>query len=435
MCGTCVRRSKDCFYDPKKDKLQRLVDDFQRARQRIKVLEDSRETSHQAPNVPAPKSPISNAGKWSFPSQPCWHAVFMSHALRSLGGHRCAETPRVGRQQTETACSVLGVSVVSTSGWLELSRIFRINYASDLSFVHLPTLVDPYCSTFDRHSPSSDAHHAFDNDEVQPSNSSGLILALLALTFRHCRDGAEKCLAPGVHDMTDGMALSAHFANLANHWLVAHDAGKSCSHLERLQVRLMLATYNWSLGRCVRSRLLLSEAVSMASDLGILQGHHTDSGPSAISIAMAFEAESMGLTTEGTSRMSSDNEIDEEVARQIAWCCFLMDTKGSLGDRRSKIIQSTAQFPPLREDGATLTIDVNGQRKLSTASSVPQSSSASSDPASSPTSYKSAPILTRHLSADNDIPHRPDGHILNYYIHFVSLLYRIQKWTDSKPWR
>jgi len=67
MCGTCVRRSKDCFYDPKKDKLQRLVDDFQRARQRIKVLEDSRETSHQAPNVPAPKSPISNAGKWSFP--------------------------------------------------------------------------------------------------------------------------------------------------------------------------------------------------------------------------------------------------------------------------------------------------------------------------------------------------------------------------------
>jgi hypothetical protein len=63
MCGTCDRRSKDCFYDPKKDRLQKLMDDHRRARERIEVLEGSRETPHQALNAPASKPSLSHAGK------------------------------------------------------------------------------------------------------------------------------------------------------------------------------------------------------------------------------------------------------------------------------------------------------------------------------------------------------------------------------------
>jgi hypothetical protein len=63
MCGTCDRRSKDCFYDPKKDKLQRLMDDVQQARERIRTLEGARETLHQGPNAPAPPSSLTRAGK------------------------------------------------------------------------------------------------------------------------------------------------------------------------------------------------------------------------------------------------------------------------------------------------------------------------------------------------------------------------------------
>jgi hypothetical protein len=63
MCGTCDRRSKDCFYDPKKDRLQKLMDDHRRARERIEVLEGSRETSHHALDALASTSPLSHAGK------------------------------------------------------------------------------------------------------------------------------------------------------------------------------------------------------------------------------------------------------------------------------------------------------------------------------------------------------------------------------------
>lgn len=63
MCGTCNRRSKYCFYDPKKDRLQKLVDDYQRARERIEILEGSRVTSHQIPATPTPTSSLLHIGK------------------------------------------------------------------------------------------------------------------------------------------------------------------------------------------------------------------------------------------------------------------------------------------------------------------------------------------------------------------------------------
>jgi hypothetical protein len=39
------------------------MDDYRRARERIEVLEGSRETSHHALDAPASTSPLSHAGK------------------------------------------------------------------------------------------------------------------------------------------------------------------------------------------------------------------------------------------------------------------------------------------------------------------------------------------------------------------------------------
>jgi hypothetical protein len=360
----------------------------------------------------------------------------VSYKLRFVEACRCAETPGLGQQQPDTACSMFGTSVVSTAGWLELSRIFRINYAGDLSFVHLPTLIDPYCSAVDHPSPTSDPHQLFDDNEASPSNSSGVILAFLALTLRHCRDEAQDYLVLGTHDLTGDIDLSARFAGLANQWLVAHDSGKSGSRVEGLQVRLMLAMYYRSLGRCARSRLLLSQATFVASDLGILQDYHADSRMSEISIAMAFEAESMGVSTESLSKeKSSAQDIDEEVARRLSASCLLMDIQGSLGERHLKITHSADQLPAFSEDGTTFTVDANGQRRLSSACSLSQSSPSSSHLASSPTSYRPAPAPPDHLPADYDSSGRSAGNILSYYLHFTSLLHRIQKWTDTKPWK
>lgn len=266
-----------------------------------------------------------------------------------------------------------------------------------------------------------------------------MILAFLALTLRHCREGLEDYLVPGMHHLTDGMTLSARFASLAKHWLFANDSGQLCPRVEGLQVKLMLAVYDWSLGRCARSRLLLSEATSMASGLGILQGYCVDSESSEMSIAMAFEAESMGVGGEGISKEKwLAQKVDEEVARQISWSCLLMDAQGSLGESHSKIIHTTAQLPSLPEDGTTFTMDANGQRRLSSSSSSSsylRTNSASGRPTSSPTSHGSASVPPDHLSVDNDSLIKPASNIFSYYLHFVSLLHRIQDWTDTNPWK
>jgi hypothetical protein len=359
----------------------------------------------------------------------------VSYKLRSPEACRCAETPTLGQQQPDTACSMLGTSVVSTAGWLELSRIFRINYAGDLSFVHLPTLIDPYCSAADHPSSASDAHQSLDDHEALQSNSSGVILAFLALTLRHCRGEVQDYLVPGTYDLK-GVDLSARFASLTNHWLVAHDSGRSGSRVEGLQVRLMLAMYYRSLGRCARSRLLLSQATFVASDLGILQDYHADSGMSEISIAMAFEAESMGVMTEGASKgKPSAQEVNEDIARRLSGSFLNMDIQGSLGERHLKITHSADQLPALSEDGTTFTVDANGQRRLSSACSLSQSSPSPKHPASSPTSYRSAPAPPDQLSTGHDSSDRSASNILSYYLHFASLLHRIQKWTDAKPWK
>ena len=362
----------------------------------------------------------------------------MSYKLRSLKGCRCTGMPELGQQQPDTAFSALGTSVVSTAGWLELSRIFRINYAAELSFVHPHTLIHPYVLTANHPSPASDARQPFEHHAALPPNSSGMILAFLALTLRHCCDELQGYLVPGVHDLTDGAALSARFASLASHWLVAHDSGRLCSRVEGLEVRLMLAMYECSLGRCARSRHLLSEAISVAIDLGILQGYHVDSSGSEISIAMAFEAESMGVGTESISKEKSRlaHEVNEEVARQISWSCYLMDAQGSLGKRRSKIIHKTAQLTSLLESETTFTVDANGGRKLSSSYSHPQTGPASGHPTYARTSCGSAPVPPDRMSIDDDdCSGKSAGKILIYYLHFLSLLHRIQNWTDSEPWK
>lgn len=357
--------------------------------------------------------------------------------------------PSSNQRRPETAKTVLGISTVLPKGWSELCQIFRVHYASELPFVHLPSLVGPYLSTIDG---PLDAHVVGYPPKTTPRlycNSSGMVLAFLALTLRHCRDRLFEYVRSNSQGLDSGTALSAHFAVLANRFLAAHAAGASCSDVEGVQLRLMLASYDWSMGKSERARQLLSEANVTAHELGIHQCRCTKPGPLTISVALAFEAESMGLCEAPpvSQDQPSIDDIDEEVKKRTSWCCFLMDTQYSLGEHRSKFICDAAKFPPFPncEDHFTaeaqtylLSEDaqLEGEQAMDMSTASPSENlSESCDPLSPSKDYYSTLTPLHRLLPSSNRLNTSDDNTLHFYIRCVSVLHRISQWTRSNPWR
>lgn len=351
---------------------------------------------------------------------------------------------------SETGISVLRTSIVLPSGWAELSRLFRLHYASDLPFIHLPTLVEPYITAAHHHWFSNGNAHAPNTTQIPLPGSCGLILAFLALTLRHCRSRIREYLVPHAQDLDNATALSAYFVVLAKRRLSSNDTDWSVTDVGGVQVRLMLAAYDWSLGRSQQARLLLSEAASLAGDIGLLPDHRAKRASSSISVAMAYEAESMGLRlrSKGGNEDQLDHADHPEVARRTTWSLFLLDTEYALGHHRSKLISSTDNFPPLPNDEATFAasappINISPDSECGTGwlgrsmqgLGMSQPQLGSYFPASSSTDFW--PPLTPSISStsSNSVPGSTDDKDLCYYIHYVSLFHRIHVWAHSTPWR
>ena len=328
--------------------------------------------------------------------------------------------------------------------------MYRVHYASDLSFVHLPTLIDPYIHATHQNWGDNSEEDALKTTQSPPLDSSGVILAFLALTLRHCRNRVRECLMPHAHDLDSATVLSAYFAVLARRSLTINDADWLRSDVEGVQVRLMLATYDWSLGRSHQARQSLSEAISLAGEIGLLQDFRAKCESSSISVAMAFEAESMGIKMRSArgSPDPADHGAHAEAARRTTWSLFLMDTQYALGDHRVKLICYTNNFPPLPSSEAGFTGNtptrlfpenervtgwlgqqtpeaLNLQLHLAPCYFAPTSST------------ELCPPLTPSVSStsSNSLPDAADGRILSHYIRYLSLFHRIHEWARSKPWR
>lgn len=374
----------------------------------------------------------------------------MTGCDRELLANRCAYPELHGysepsnQRRPETAKPVLGISTVLPKGWSELCRIFRVHYASELSFVHLPSLVGPYLSTADR---PLDGHVV--GYHRLHSSSPGMVLAFLALTLRHCRERLFEYVMSNSQGLDSGTALSAHFAVLANRFLVAHAVGASGSNLEEVQLRLMIASYDWSMGRGERARQLLSEANVTAHEIGIHQCQRTKPGPLTISVAMAFEAESMGLCE--ASPVSQDqpsfDDIDEEVRKRTSWCCFLMDTQYSLGEHRSRFICDAARFPPFPDCEGNFTAKaqtclllddapLEGEQAMARSTASPSGNlSKPCDPSSPSKDYHSTLTPLHRLLSSSNCLNTSGDNMLHLYICCVSVLHRISQWSNSNPWR
>jgi len=284
--------------------------------------------------------------------------------------------------------------------------------------------------------------HAPSTTQSPLPGSSGLILAFLALNLRHCRRTLREYLVPRVRGLENARALSAYFAILAKRHLSSSDVDSARPDVEGVQLRLMLSLYDWTMDQSQYARRLLCEAVSLADEIGLTQAHRARRGSSPMSIAMAFEAESMGISTvsESADADTSDYGAHAEVMRRTTWSLFLLDTQYALVDHRTKLICNTDNFPPLASskaaftrNDAQITIFQDDERFTGwLRQQIP-------DPPNVQTwsSPEFCPPLTPSMSStsSNGLPDATDGKVLSHYILYVSLFHRIHVWAHSKPWR
>jgi hypothetical protein len=240
------------------------------------------------------------------------------------------------------------------SGWQELGRKFHLHYSADLPFVHLPTLMYSLSLSSGGSAMRRDSNQGIDQAQNLPDNSLHLLLPFLVLTIRHCGANFKDFLAPGSHDWNTSAELSAHFASLATRHLATPANDGHGPSVHAVQGRLMMASYEWSIGQCARARRLLREAISIAQDLGIDHENRGKPRPQPVSVAMAFEAELMGVRLNITAShdKQSSTETDKEISRRTFWSCYLLDVQFSLGEHRSKLLQDTEDSPflPSTED-------------------------------------------------------------------------------------
>jgi len=254
----------------------------------------------------------------------------------------------------EAGALVTEARTILPSGWQELGRKFYLHYSADLPFIHLPTLMYSLSLSSGGSAMRRDSNQGIDQAQNLPDDSLYLLLPFLALTARHWGTNFRDYLAPGSHDWSTSVELSAHFANLATRHLSTPSSEGHDPSVHAVQGRLMMASYEWSIGQWAKARRLLREAISMAQDLGIDHEHRLRPGPQPVSVAMAFEAELMGvrIKTAASHDRPSSIDTDQEISRRTFWSCYLLDVLFSLGEHRPKLMQNTEDLPflPSTED-------------------------------------------------------------------------------------
>ena len=235
-------------------------------------------------------------------------------------GEDSAEYQRV----TATAAEILASPFLSSQMWDQLFALYKLHFASELLFLHIPTLKERM----------SEKERNADLDLV--------LLGVLTLTSRFHTDlatyimhsPAVRSSIPKVRSKTDTHYASDFFANLLLSALGSLRVTISMASIERVQAFLMLGYYEWTISspdNSLASWMYVGTAIRLAQGLKLGIEEERPAPPDE-------RVEILHDPVTGRRTSTSDLAVTREVRRRTMFSCFLVDRMLACASGREAMI-------------------------------------------------------------------------------------------------
>ncbi|KAI0899642.1 fungal-specific transcription factor domain-containing protein [Annulohypoxylon nitens] len=250
---------------------------------------------------------------------------------------------------------VLSAPFLTEDLWEQVLDIYKLHFAPELSFLHLPTIKEKLGRKF---------------KASQPEGSSELnlvLLGILTLTARFhpdlvkylahiCNNQPGNARTRPVQTQLDPAAASEYYADVLTMALGPLRTAMKVASVERVSALLMLGLYEWSQAQPKTGGLgawmYVGLAIRMAQYLRLGFGDIPESGdPHAKVIELQRR----------NSCHQSQVALDKEVRRRTMFSCFVLDRMLCCGKERTAIIRpEDIQIQlPCSEDKFDLAIEVS----------------------------------------------------------------------------
>ncbi|KAI2619992.1 hypothetical protein GGR54DRAFT_630527 [Hypoxylon sp. NC1633] len=231
---------------------------------------------------------------------------------------------------------VLSAPFLTEDLWEQVLDLYKLHFATELPFLHLPTMKEKLGRKFKAPEPES-----------SPESSSELnlvLLGVLTLTARFhpdlvkylahiCNNQPGNARTRPVQTQLDPTAASEYYADILTMALGPLRTTMKVASAERVAAFLMLGLYEWSQTRPKTGGLgawmYVGIAIRMAQYLGLGFGDIPGSGE-----AQAIDHQRRN------SNQQSQVTLDKEIRRRTMYSCFILDRMLACGKERVSNIQA-----------------------------------------------------------------------------------------------
>ncbi|KAI1409387.1 fungal-specific transcription factor domain-containing protein [Hypoxylon sp. FL1857] len=228
---------------------------------------------------------------------------------------------------------VLSAPFLTEDLWEQVLDLYKLHFAPELPFLHLPTMKEKLGRKFKTSQPDSD------------SDLNLVLLGVLTLTARFhpdlvkylahiCNNQPGNARTRPVQTQLDPAAASEYYADVLTMALGPLRTSMKVASVERVAAFLMLGLYEWSQTRPKTGGLgawmYVSVAIRMAQYLGLGFGDILDTGDTPTK-----DAELQRRSSFHQSQVA----LDKEIRRRTMFSCFILDRMLACGKERVSIIQ------------------------------------------------------------------------------------------------
>ncbi|KDN69889.1 putative fungal specific transcription factor domain-containing protein [Colletotrichum sublineola] len=233
-----------------------------------------------------------------------------------------------GRTGTVYAQEVLSAPYLTVDMWHQLFDIYKLHFATELPFLHLPTLKGIIHS----------------KDTRKPSAESNLVLlGILALTARFQPElvkyvahiSYDKVAGPksrGALPRPEPFMASEYFANALTKALGSLESALTSANVVKVQAFLMLGLYKWSQPNGgLAAWMYVGVAIRMAQGLKLGFGDKP------------LRKKPLGpppRSNQSTANFPSEKWKDQEIKRRTMFSCLILDRLLSCGSDRVSMVRS-----------------------------------------------------------------------------------------------